>query len=290
MTKLNQKIQVLIIEDNPADARLIETMLSESMNPKFESEWIQTLTMGLKRLKTLSPIVVDDDSHENPAQIDAILLDLGLPESNGLETLTRVLREIRHIPVIVLTGNDDDDLSTLLVQEGAQDFLVKGNLNRIVLVRSIRYAIERQKLQKALAIERAKRQRDAELKNLERLSQGGQQRVTARLYGTLPLKESLPDMFEDLVLTYTQMIEYSIENLFHKTSNNTTENLHELADELGQLKAGPRDVVAIHIEALKRKMGNTNPAKAKVYVEEGRILAFELMGYLALYYRNRAVK
>jgi two-component system cell cycle response regulator len=133
---MKNAIKILIIEDNAADARLIKEMLQDVETATFESEWVDSLSKGLKRLS------------ETP--FDALLLDLGLPDSAGIETLEKILSEAPGIPVIVLTGLADEMTGVEAVHKGAQDYLVKGPVNSDVLIRSIRYSIERKRMMKEL--------------------------------------------------------------------------------------------------------------------------------------------
>ncbi len=138
----NQSIQILLIEDNPGDARLIKEFLSET-GRAFELDWAASLSEGLKRLNGK----------------DAILLDLTLPDSSGLDTFKKIHSQAPALPIIVLTGTDDDMLSSRALQEGAQDYLVKGQVSGQILARSIRYAIERKRIDEALKSEIAKHEK-----------------------------------------------------------------------------------------------------------------------------------
>lgn len=133
MRKVNDKdIKVLLIEDNPGDARLIREMLGEGGTASFNLEWADQLSSGLERLAK--------------GGIDVLLLDLSLPDSHGFDTFTKVRIEAQTLPIIVLTGLNDENVGVRAMQEGAQDYLVKGQVDGNLLVRSIRYAIERQQL------------------------------------------------------------------------------------------------------------------------------------------------
>jgi diguanylate cyclase (GGDEF)-like protein len=129
---MNNHLKVLLIEDNAGDARLIQEMLKDIATASFESEWVSSLSAGLERLSEI--------------HFDALLLDLGLPDSKGIETLEQLLSQSPEVPVIVLTGLADEMLGIEAVQKGAQDYLVKGPVNSDLLVRAIRYAIERKRL------------------------------------------------------------------------------------------------------------------------------------------------
>jgi len=135
MSKL--PIDILLVEDNPGDARLIKEFLGEVTGATFQLEWAESLSDGLERLEG----------------IDAILLDLSLPDSVGLDTFKIMRSKAPAIPIIVLTGNDDDALALEAVQEGAQDYLMKGQVSSQLLARSIRYAIERNRIDGALKSE-----------------------------------------------------------------------------------------------------------------------------------------
>jgi predicted heme/steroid binding protein/uncharacterized membrane protein len=125
-----EQIKVLLIEDNPGDARLIQDMLADSTNTEFIIDWKQTLRDGLEIL---------GGNH-----YDAVLLDLGLPDSpQRSTTFTRVQSTAPTLPIIILTGLDDDNFAVSTVRRGAQDYLVKGKIDTNILVRTIRYAIAR---------------------------------------------------------------------------------------------------------------------------------------------------
>jgi len=130
------RITALLIEDNPADARLIQYMLTESGDGIFQLEHVDRLQQGLKRM-------------ESPG-IDIVLSDLSLPDSHGLETFTRLHAQAPRVPIIVLSGLNDTTVAVNAVHEGAQDFLVKGQVDGPSLARAIRYAIERKRMSEQL--------------------------------------------------------------------------------------------------------------------------------------------
>jgi len=131
-----EKNRVLLIEDNPGDARLIRELLSAEEGASFFLEHADRLSTGLARLAQ--------------GNIDVILLDLSLPDSHGLEGLNKICAQVPKVPVVVLSGLSDEAVAINAVQEGAQDYLVKGSVDSALLVRSLRYAIERQHLRVAL--------------------------------------------------------------------------------------------------------------------------------------------
>jgi signal transduction histidine kinase len=129
-------IRVLLIEDNPADARFIEVMLAESTALDFRLTWAGNLTDGVRALQA--------------GEFDVVLLDLGLPESTGLDTLER-LRASTPLPtLVVFSGLTDEGVAVQALQSGAQDYLVKGQVDGPQLARSIRYALGRFQTEEAL--------------------------------------------------------------------------------------------------------------------------------------------
>jgi PAS domain S-box-containing protein len=127
---VEQPIQVLLVEDNPADVRLLLEILKESSN-RFAVTQVDRLDAAINYLTI--------------ASFDVILLDLTLPDSVGLETFLKLHQRVSAIPIVVLTGLDDETLTLKAMQQGAQDYLVKGKVTGDLLARSLRYAIERQR-------------------------------------------------------------------------------------------------------------------------------------------------
>jgi signal transduction histidine kinase len=124
---------VLLVEDNPGDAGLLEEMLKESTAASFHLVCAERLSAGLERL--------------NAGGIDVVLLDLSLPDSHGLETLAKTQARAPQLPIIVQTSLDDEALAIQAVRNGAQDYLIKGQVDANLLTRSVRYAIERKRVE-----------------------------------------------------------------------------------------------------------------------------------------------
>jgi signal transduction histidine kinase len=130
-----QTTQILLIEDNPGDADLVRLRLVEGKSP-VNVNCVNRLSDGLAALSKQTPAVV--------------LLDLNLPDSHGAETFRRVMEHAPNVPVVVLSGQDDEALAIKAVHQGVQDYLIKGNISSRQLERAIRYAVERQGLLRAL--------------------------------------------------------------------------------------------------------------------------------------------
>ena len=127
---------LLLVEDNPADARLVRAMVEAAGGSRFQVVEAATLGAALAVLDAVA--------------VDAVLLDLSLPDSSGIETLTRLLARTRSVPIVVLTAVDDEVLAIRMVHEGAQDYLVKGGIDPRLLGRTLRHAMERHALMQDL--------------------------------------------------------------------------------------------------------------------------------------------
>jgi PAS domain S-box-containing protein len=133
---MDKKVEILLFEDNPGDVGLIEEILEELADFPYELKTVETLSEGLNLLK------------ERP--FDVILSDLGLPDSNGIDTFLGIYLRNSQIPIIILTGINDEKIGIDAVKKGAQDYLVKGQVEGRLLNRSIRYSIERKKAEEEL--------------------------------------------------------------------------------------------------------------------------------------------
>jgi len=125
-------LRLLLVEDNPDDADLLREILADSRGERVTLVAVETLAEGL--------------AHLDRTPIDLLLLDLSLPDSQGLATVTRALAHARRVPIIVLTGLDDDALGMQAIHAGAQDYLAKGQVDGPLLRHSMHYAIERHRL------------------------------------------------------------------------------------------------------------------------------------------------
>jgi len=134
----NKRIKVLLIEDNPGDARLIQETLAEARGAPFDLECADRLSTGLERLAA--------------GDIDVVLLDLSLPDSRTFNTFAKVQAQAPEVPIVVLTGLDDEALAVKAVRGGAQDYLVKGQVDTNLLARAMRYAIERKRMEEELRL------------------------------------------------------------------------------------------------------------------------------------------
>jgi signal transduction histidine kinase len=122
-------VQILAIEDDIQDIKLIQKYLKRAKSFRIQLESTQTLSEGLVRLAQ--------------GGIDLVLLDLSLPDQQGLDTFRLVSKQFSKVPILILSGLKDEEIAVKAVQEGAQDYLIKGQLDSALLVRAIRYGMER---------------------------------------------------------------------------------------------------------------------------------------------------
>ena len=128
--------KILLIEDNPGDRRLIQEMLNDITSFKYKLVTAENLKDGCELISQNAFIL--------------ILLDLNLPDSTGKNTFDTILHQTKMTPVVLVSGMQNVELSLSLIKEGAQDYIVKNELNSTVLTRTIEFAIERKKLMSML--------------------------------------------------------------------------------------------------------------------------------------------
>jgi phosphoserine phosphatase RsbU/P len=137
-------LRLLLVEDNPGDARLLQEELNEVASARFEVRHVTRMAEALAAV--------------GEPGLDVVLLDLSLPDGHGLSNIERVVQAAPALPLVVLTGTDDEQLAMRAVHAGAQDYLVKGQVTGPLLVRALRYAIERKRSEEGLKREEAARQ------------------------------------------------------------------------------------------------------------------------------------
>jgi serine phosphatase RsbU (regulator of sigma subunit) len=177
---LPRRIRALLIEDNPGDARLIEMMLAEADAESFELRHVDRLEHGLRELGNGS--------------IDIVLSDLSVPDSHGLETFQRLHARAPHVPIIVLSGLNDTTVALNAVHQGAQDYLIKGEVDGQLLARAMRYAIERKRMSEQLHRYAAElREKNAQLESDFNMAREIQQIFLPDQYPTFPHSVSPED-------------------------------------------------------------------------------------------------
>ncbi|MBE9130095.1 MULTISPECIES: response regulator [unclassified Coleofasciculus] len=272
---LDHPCRVLLVEDDPDDLEKLHNLLANAKSPSFSQGFdvicAETLDQGQQQL-------AQED-------IDVVLLDLMLPDSRGMNTLNQMQNVAPEVPIIVQTVLEDEAIAVKVLELGSCGCLPKGKLDRNLLVYAIRSALERRQQLAALEEELNSSRQEQEIQLLEQLI-AGSTHLSNQLPGWEPIGQRIPDVFEELVQGYGDLMDEALEQSAYKVDCQVSQKLSTLAEQVGLLKGTPRDIIEIHTQALKQKTQGVGLRKAQAYTREGRFLLLELMGNLATYYRR----
>ncbi len=272
---------ILLVEDKLDNIELLQKLLAQAQH----SSLAQGLTFPVTCVSSLDQAITVLTKLENG--FDLILLNLDLPDSQGINTLVKIREQLANIPIIVETNQENETLIVESFQLGADGYLQISTLDSNLLIYELRLAIERQYYRTKLAQQQQQQQQIREFAELESWGNFRHKTgITARMFGSESLKESLPDIFLEFSRTYGNLLDLALEQRAFKVDHHVSEQLRALADKLGFVKASPRDAIEIHTKILKDKNKDVPLAKAQAYVSEGRLMILELMGYLASFYRK----
>jgi len=217
-------------------------------------------------------------------QVDCVLLDLPGVDAQGYEALARLRTQRPDVPVVVRTPDSGEDLGPALIAAGAEDAVCRDDR---ALARALRHAIARQRARQRTAAAELEVQGARERRDVGRLLDPNRHPgEAARIYGAATLRETDPDLFDEIVGDYVELIKHTAEGQVYRTEPATVRSARPLAEHLGFLGAGPRDTIEIHTEALIRLDRELSTANQRQIALEGRIVVLELMGYLVSYYRR----
>jgi DNA-binding response OmpR family regulator len=268
---LNHRCQVLLIEDECEEIEYFRKLLSKAKSSSFQQGFEVIVAQSLEN--GLHLLAVND--------IDVIFLDLMLTDSRGIKTLAGMLEAAPNLPIIVYTILDEA-AAVKALELGAIGYLHKTEIDTNLLVYAIRSAIERQQ-QVNILKQQQNEQQKVEFEQLEAFAASTS--ANANLSGTESLRESKPDIFAELVQSYSEIMDLALEEKAYKVEHNTSGKLNALARQLGFMQATPRDTIEIHTAVLKEKT-NRHSRKSQSYAKEARLIILELMGYLTAYYRK----
>jgi DNA-binding NarL/FixJ family response regulator len=255
---------LLLVEDNPGDVMTVKELLAESQRETFMIMHAPRLDDALRSLEA--------------NEIDVVVLDLGLPDAAGVDTVKAVRALRGQVPIVVLTGNDDEELALACIDAGAQDYLPKSEVSARNLKRAIGYSITRlreaqlREMQETLAGYRA----------LSTATQGTS--VTAALAKSGSIALTSPEAFRRIVSDYYELLEPYL----HRTVDRVVAPralAERLITVIGDHAGGPRDLIDVHVAAIDRALTAYDDPHSRSIVFEARLLALEMMGLLVDYYR-----
>jgi CheY-like chemotaxis protein len=264
--EFEQKANILLVDDTPANLVALEAILEDLRENLVKAQ------SGEEALKCILA-----------QEFAVILLDVKMPGMDGFETaaLIRQREKTQSIPIIFITAVDKSETHVSKGYSlGAVDYIVKpfapDMLRARVAVFVELFKANRERFQ----------QQEREIRSLNRFAVLPPACITGEMYGLYPLRQSAPDIFKDMVRQYDELLDLALEEQNYRVDHNISGRLGALAGELGSYRAGPRDVVEIHLHAIEDKTRRSTTAHAKYYAQEGRLLALELMGHLVDYYRR----
>ncbi len=270
---------ILMIDDSPEDREHIARLIASS-----ERGWAvqaaESGDEGVALCRANAP--------------DCVLLDNRLEAEDGLDVLPKLKELNRFCPVIMLTGLGSDAIAIEAIKRGASDYLVKTELSHVSLVTTIGNAMQRATLERRLSSQQIENQRQQDrvrwlekaLNDLKSMSSAGSATsVTRTISGAGPVRERAPDVFGQLAQNYEALMDDYLQQLVVEAPKPIRE-MKTIAQTLGSLGGGPRDLLDIHLAALETAAVGVNPARSEAYSVEGRLMALEMMGLLVDYYRT----
>jgi CheY-like chemotaxis protein len=253
---------VLIVDDDAAIGRVLEDVLQ----PTYATRAVTSANAALEFAKS--------------TDIAIVLADQQMPGMTGLELLAEIRRiKPTAVGVLVTAFADLQDAMEAINTVRVLGFVTKPWDEQELL------DIVNKALDAHVALGQLARPAEHELRTLQSLA-GAPTPITAQRFGVLPLRDSAPAEFQRLARTYTEILGLALDQRMYKVDHKTSQALHELAYELGAFSAGPRDVIDLHVQALKERMAHASREQASALAEEGRLLVLELMGHVVTYYRS----
>lgn len=258
---------VLVVDDDASVAQA----LADTIRPEFV---VLAVTAPAAALAAL-------DGHD----VAVLITDQRMPGMGGVELLTEARRRYPAVVGVLTTAYADIDSTIRAINEArAFGYLAKPwDANELLVL--VRRAVDAHRSLRRDLVEQQQR----ELRVLEHLSSSAPAPVTAQRFGATSLRAGSPDLFDELLRWYASVLERAFEQRIYKIDHGISDTLRDLADRLGVLRAGPRDVVELHTAAMKLRLATATIDQAEAYGEEGRLLVLELMGDLVSYYRGFAL-
>ncbi len=264
-------LNVLLVEDAETVAELLKIWLTESATTPMQLDRVLLLSEALERL--------------GERTYDVVLLDLNLPDSEGLETVRAVVHHSPTVPIVVLTGAADPGQAIEAVKLGAQDYVVKTHMNGDSIVQSLAHAVERQRRAPRADTQRPRGWIQSEIDRIQQLA-GGSWKIDEDEGGDNSLKGREPEVFEQLAQEYTAALTAIVEAAHRGASHDPSEALASIGAQMADAWAGPADVLALHASVLRSRLSTETVGELKNQPEATRSLGLQFMGHLAASYRN----
>lgn len=260
--------RTLIVDDDGVFVELLRMQLAQDVAVEHEIDVARSLGEAMAAIAAVDH--------------DVLLLDLGLPDSQGRSTLSAVVAAAGDTPVIVLTSTADWGFRNPAIRLGAEDYVLKVGLEADVLNRSIRHAVERRALRRDLDEARERERRERELQDLRRLASA------TPSPGSDPSFETDPSLMERLRKEYADVLGRAVDAETHRTGEDVRARLRVLAHVLAGHGAGPQEVMRLHTETLQAELVHVPRGEAQAWLAEARVAVVALLGDLVAAYRDQA--
>jgi DNA-binding response OmpR family regulator len=269
-----EPLRILLVEDSDDTAEQVNAMLAAADAPghcrvervlDFEHAWRLLLS---------------------PGEWDVVLYRLREPVEREVSRLTVTHEAAPTVPIIVLLADAErvpDGMAALAA--GAEDYQILAPSRRNELVVAIHKALHRSR-SRASGPGVPEVDAEIELHELGGICGPAALKVSARSLGSTSLSEREPEQYDRLIEQYRVLLDRSMNNRLFHDDEGLGEDVNLFADRLGAMSAGPRDVVELHKEAIAGRIEDQNGAKARAYVDEGRLVMLQLMGHLVSFYRG----
>lgn len=265
-----QPYNVLVVEDNPVDFKSLQR-LCKGVND-FHLIHTENLSSSFELVETES--------------VDIALLDLSLPDSSGLQTVRKLASEVA-IPIVVLSGTQEKGIALQAIQQGAQDYLLKDNLDKQVLIQTLRYAIARSRRLSHLFESRESALRDRELRRLQDEDAYTDVRLqTDSANSNGSLETDFPECFHQAVKLYSELLAHALKRRSYPSlTMDMGKQLNRLGMVMGEHNATPKDAIKVHTVSVEQTLELIAPNKNAICHAEARYLLSGLLGHLCYYYR-----
>lgn len=220
------------------------------------------------------------------APCDLIVVDLdALPPDSSFAVIRRLSEAHPAVPLVAVAADWPDVLTIAALQAGADECLRK-DASRDIARHGFDHAMAHARSKAAMDEQRVQAEHDRELRGLSSLCGPSPLPITERSFGMVSLASRAPQHFAKFVRIYGVVLDAAMQHRSMKHEGDLTVELSELADQLGMLGAGPRDVIDLHKAVIAAGVQGQGARWAKTYLEESRLLLLQLMGYLVSFYRN----